>query len=205
MGLVGNILSGPGKVVEGICDSLLPAELEWIGDVASFYGNFQSGNLLAAAMDLVDLYENVKNGDFNAQTMFEGLKKMLPPDSQAFLDKLIHPDPPPGLNAAAETRGSSKKPKASKPEVPRASEDGGKVESGGKTAGGKTDISRMTDDEVMAMVRSGKIPKELRDDKAAMMALQQRMNDIQEMNALLTNMIRAMHEMQMEIIRNVRA
>jgi len=37
-----------------------------------------------------------------------------------------------------------------------------------------------------------------------MMAIQQRMNAISEMNNLLTNMMRALHDMQMAVIQNIR-
>ena len=41
-------------------------------------------------------------------------------------------------------------------------------------------------------------------DQTAMMAVQQRMNAISEMNNLMTAMMKAVHDMQMAIIQNIR-
>jgi hypothetical protein len=77
---------------------------------------------------------------------------------------------------------------------------------------GKMDPSTMSKDQFMGMdnesfmkaIRDGKIPKEISDSPAAMQALQARMNQISEMNQLMTSMIQAMHQMQMAVIQNVR-
>jgi hypothetical protein len=63
----------------------------------------------------------------------------------------------------------------------------------------------MTDQQFLDALRNGTIPKEVLESKDGMLRLQQRMNDIQQMAALLTNMMRATHELGMEVIRNVRA
>jgi hypothetical protein len=60
------------------------------------------------------------------------------------------------------------------------------------------------DEAFMKAVRDGKIPKEISDSPAAMQAMQARMNQISEMNQLMTSMIQAMHQMQMAVIQNVR-
>jgi hypothetical protein len=76
-----------------------------------------------------------------------------------------------------------------------------------RAPGGAIDDSfwGMSDDEFLNAVRNGALPKEVLESKDGMLRLQQRMNDIQQMNALLTNMLRATHELEMEVIRNVRA
>lgn len=214
MGGIGSIFTGPGAIAERLCDMILPSELEWVGDAASFYANVQSGNFLAAAMDLVDFYENVKNGDLKAATMYEGLRKMLPPEWQAFLDKLVQPDAPPTCepqrelaSAGATTGGSAGASTASSSSGAATASSSSGTDKAGRSAPPKSvaDIHQMSDDAVLRMVREGKIPEDLKKDQGAMMAIQQRLNDIQQMNALITNMIRALHEMQMEIIRNIRA
>jgi len=51
---------------------------------------------------------------------------------------------------------------------------------------------------------NGRIAPEVAKDQTAMMAIQQRMNAISEMNNLMTAMMRAVHDMQMAIIQNIR-
>src|SRR5262249_30876122 len=59
-------------------------------------------------------------------------------------------------------------------------------------------------DAFMQAVIAGKIPKEITDSPAAMQSLQARMNNISEMNQLMTSMINAVHQMEMSVIQNVR-
>jgi hypothetical protein len=65
-------------------------------------------------------------------------------------------------------------------------------------------LNKMSDADFMAALRSGNLPKEVTDDPSAMLAIQARMNHISEMTKLMTNMMQAMHDMQMSILQNVR-
>jgi len=62
----------------------------------------------------------------------------------------------------------------------------------------------MSDSAVRDAVIHGRISPEVAKDQTAMMAIQQRMNAISEMNNLMTNMMRALHDMQMAVIQNIR-
>ncbi len=59
-------------------------------------------------------------------------------------------------------------------------------------------------DQFMKAVTSGKIPADVANNQSAMMQIQARMNQITQMNELVTTMMEAMHEMQMAIIQNIR-
>lgn len=61
-----------------------------------------------------------------------------------------------------------------------------------------------TDQQFMDAISNGNIPPSVSNDPKAMLALQQRMNRIAEMNQLMTNMIKAMHDMRMAVIQNIR-
>jgi hypothetical protein len=65
-------------------------------------------------------------------------------------------------------------------------------------------LNSMSDGAVRDAVIHGRISPELAKDQAAMMAIQQRMNAISEMNNLMTNMMRALHDMQMAVVQNIR-
>jgi hypothetical protein len=57
----------------------------------------------------------------------------------------------------------------------------------------------------MNAIRNGKIPSDVLNSQSGMLMLQQQMQDIQRMFTLMTQMMQAMHELQMAIVRNIRA
>ena len=65
-------------------------------------------------------------------------------------------------------------------------------------------LDKMSDTDFMNAIKSGKLDKSIKDDPAAMRAIQARMDAISQMNQLLTSMMQAMHQMQMAIIQNIR-
>jgi hypothetical protein len=62
----------------------------------------------------------------------------------------------------------------------------------------------LSPDQFMQAVTSGKIPDDVANSQSAMMQVQARMNQITQMNQLVTGMMAAMHQMQMSIIQNIR-
>jgi hypothetical protein len=76
---------------------------------------------------------------------------------------------------------------------------------GGETISSMAQLNTMSDSAIRDAVIHGRISPELAKDQTAMMAIQQRMNAISEMNNLMTNMMKALHDMQMAVIQNIRA
>ena len=68
-----------------------------------------------------------------------------------------------------------------------------------------TKFFAQSDTDLMASVRDGKLPDAVKDDPAAMQRLQLRMNEISEMNQLISQMLAAMHDMNKAVIQNIRA
>lgn len=62
----------------------------------------------------------------------------------------------------------------------------------------------LSPDQFMQAVTSGKIPADVANNPSAMTQIQVRMNQITQMNQLVTSMMAAMHQMQMSIIQNIR-
>jgi hypothetical protein len=62
----------------------------------------------------------------------------------------------------------------------------------------------MSDAAIQDAVINGRISPDLLKDPGAVMVLQQRMNAISEMNNLMTTMMRAIHDMHMAVIQNIR-
>ena len=79
--------------------------------------------------------------------------------------------------------------------------------SAGSTSAAPTDLASLmalSPDQFMQAVTSGKIPPDVANDQSAMMQVQARMNQITQMNQLVTSMMAAAHQMQMSIIQNIR-
>ena len=74
----------------------------------------------------------------------------------------------------------------------------------GETISSMAQLNSMSDSAIRDAVIHGRISPEVAKDQTAMMAIQQRMNSISEMNNLMTNMMRALHDMQMAVIQNIR-
>jgi hypothetical protein len=63
---------------------------------------------------------------------------------------------------------------------------------------------KLSNQDFMNAISNGDVPDAVAKDRRAMLALQQRMNQITEMNQLMTSMLKAIHDMRMSIIQNVR-
>lgn len=63
---------------------------------------------------------------------------------------------------------------------------------------------KLSDKALMDAVRDGKLPDSVKNDPEQMRRLQVRMEDISQMNNLITSMLNTMHEMNKAIIQNLR-
>jgi hypothetical protein len=63
----------------------------------------------------------------------------------------------------------------------------------------------MSSDDFMKAVSSGAVPADVAGDPTAMLQIQSRVNEIAQMNQLVTSMLSATHQMQMSIAQNIRA
>ena len=59
--------------------------------------------------------------------------------------------------------------------------------------------------DFMKAVSSGAVPADVAGDPTAMLQIQSRVNEIAQMNQLVTSMLSATHQMQMSIAQNIRA
>lgn len=115
---------------------------------------------------------------------------------------------------ASGTNGSSAGPatstsSAATPSTPAASTASTETTPAVKSSHGETitsldQIKGMSDSAIRDAVINGRISPEVAKDQTAMMVLQQRMQAITEMNNLMTGMLRALHDMQMAVIQNIR-
>ena len=104
----------------------------------------------------------------------------------------------PSTPAASAPAASSSTPAASTPATSST------APTGGETISSMAQLNTMSDSAIRDAVIHGRISPELAKDQTAMMAIQQRMNAISEMNNLMTNMMKALHDMQMAVVQNIR-
>jgi hypothetical protein len=67
------------------------------------------------------------------------------------------------------------------------------------------DLLALPSDQFMQAVSGGAVPADVAENPAALLQIQARVNDIAQMNQLVTSMMSAMHQMQMSIAQNIRA
>lgn len=60
-------------------------------------------------------------------------------------------------------------------------------------------------DQFMKAISSGAVPAGVADDPTALLQIQARVNDIAQMNQMMTSMMSALHQMQMSVAQNIRA
>jgi hypothetical protein len=99
--------------------------------------------------------------------------------------------------ASANTAGAS----ATKPPASAATPASSAT---GQTVTSVQQLNGMTDAAFLDAVRNGRISSDVAKDPTAMMAVQERMNEVTQMNNLMTGMMRAIHDMQMAVIQNIR-
>jgi hypothetical protein len=102
---------------------------------------------------------------------------------------------------------AAKPAETTKPKVPKeTTEPKATTESKSKAETSKSveDFYKKSPDDLMKAVRDGKIPDEIKDSPTEMRRLQAKMDQITEMNNLMTSMLQALHQMKMSIIQNVR-
>jgi hypothetical protein len=111
--------------------------------------------------------------------------------------------------SAAATDGKSKsKSKSTSSSSSSKSKSSSSSSSKSSSSSDAKDVTKFfaqSDTDLMAAVRDGKLPDAVKDDPAAMQRLQLRMNEISEMNQLISQMLAAMHDMNRAVIQNIRA
>lgn len=121
--------------------------------------------------------------------------------------------PAAGADAAATTSGTTKSTGASSSSTSSSSTSKSSTtkSSTTKSSSSSSDSKTITkffaqsDADLMAAVRDGKLPDAVKNDPASMQRLQLRVNEISEMNQLISQMMAAMHEMNKVVIQNIRA
>jgi hypothetical protein len=198
-----SVLSAPAKVTGAVLDAILPPELKWVGDLIGMGVNIMLGNYAGAMKDAVALVAEMPELFSRIGLDESGLDPAQgepePPPTPAGADGTHNPAPMDTGDGAAAGGDSS-------PPAGTGSPAGGASGVGAafKTAEAK-EFFTLGSDAFMKAVRDGSIPDEILDSEKGMRMLQARMNHFQEMTSLMTNMMRAMHEMQSQIISNVRA
>jgi hypothetical protein len=76
---------------------------------------------------------------------------------------------------------------------------------GSSTPNDVASLLALPDGQLMQAVASGAVPADVASDPSAMLQIQARVNEIAQMNQLVTSMLSTTHQMQMSIAQNIRA
>ena len=106
----------------------------------------------------------------------------------------------PQLGSTAETEVAAA---AAEPVPPPTT--GGASTSAASTPADVASLLALSPDDFMKAITSGAVPADVAGDPTAMLQIQSRVNEIAQMNQLVTSMLSATHQMQMSIAQNIRA
>ena len=186
-----NPVSLVSNAAESLCDVVLPKNLEFVGDLVGLAADIESGNWSKCVDDLQDFAKDLPQqlGELSGHTGRTSLGDSL------IVPGTLYPAPnapPSGQSQASFSTASSAgaaslglSAQAAKGMVPDA-------------------FFGLSDASLMNAVRAGNIPDAVKNDPAQMRRLEARINDITEMNHLITSMLKAMHDMNTQVIQNIR-
>jgi hypothetical protein len=207
-----NPLSLISNAAESICDAVLPKELEFVGDLVGGAVDVYTGNSAKYLDDLNDLAKDLpqqlgtltspSNADQSHPT---DLSNKSSPASTSKSNSAptsatasAEPDAPPSYGATSETS------KTQSATILKTPDSGTSTQSTASKDQAANDFFKLSDLDLMNAVRDGKLPQSVKDDPAQMQRLQLRMTQISEMNQIMTSMISSLHEMNKQIIQNLR-
>jgi hypothetical protein len=228
-----NLSGAFGNIAEKLLDSLLPKEFESVGDLVSAGIKCAMGNYPAAIEDGLDLLKDLpdllKNLGEKAATAPGNAPWGLNPLGTLIGAMIQNGGQVSSTSTAQQGGAASVGSKSTGIGAPLNSSSTSTTQSvtntptGGTSSGvsttpatnnnnqsaGATAAKNFLDahpnpEDLMAQIRDGKIPNEVLNSQAGMMMLQNKMHQIQEMNQLMTQMLKAMHDMTMSIIQNMR-
>ena len=170
-------LGDPGKFVTDALDAVLPDRLQSISDAAGGVVDLFTGHTSQATALFTDGLKDLPqliNGNSSSSST--------PTTADVAVGTAATEPPPPAATASASTASAT------------SSTDSADVSS----------LLSLSSDQFMQAISSGAIPADVANDPSAMLQIQARMNDIAEMNQLVTSVMSASHQMQMTIAQNIR-
>jgi len=117
------------------------------------------------------------------------------------------PDAAKTTAASSASSSSSSKTTSASSSDSAASKTSSSSTSSSSSASESADLKKllaMSPDQFIQAVTGGKLPDDVANSPTAMMQLQAKMNEITQMNQIVTQMMAAEHQMQMSIIQNIR-
>jgi hypothetical protein len=230
LGSIVSVVTDPGKVVKDVVDAVLPEQLDVVADLAGAAASWYSGRPLQALGHLQqamrDLPQAFEQGTAQGAAARAGGSWRKPGSAN------FEPTPPPARAAGTfdikkllslmqqiiDAVGGKKPASTSGKTEDADDSEGASSGSSSKTSSSSSSssssakkdtaldkLNKLSDAEFMAKIRKGDLPKEITDDPKAMLAIQERVRHISEMTKLMSQMMQALHDMQMSILQNVRA
>ena len=212
-----NPLSLVSDAAKAACDAILPDSCKVVGDAVAAGIDYATGNFTKLPADAMDLAQDLAKGA-------NALAKHMAPEARAASGS--DADAPPSRATRSAATSSTSVPSFLGADVAGGA-SGTQRPVGSPAVEGLT--SRLTeaapapaatgsavptnvdgffgqsDADFLKALGDGKIPESISKDPAQMLRLQQRLNDITQMNQLLTTMLAMIHDMNKAVIQNIRA
>lgn len=100
---------------------------------------------------------------------------------------------------------TSNSPPATPPDDTTVAADTGQTSQASGKPNDVASLMALPSDQFMKAISSGAVPADLSEDPGALLQIQARVNDIAQMNQMMTSMMNALHQMQMSVAQNIRA
>jgi hypothetical protein len=196
MGFFDNVTSAISSAVTTF-ESAVPSAAKLFGDGITVGVDLASGNYGHLAHDFQDLAQDMAQTAMRLQSGATGIRS----EMKAIADHIFEPTSPPTRGKTPTAESSSDAPPTALASSPAPSAS----TSSASTPSAADPFFKQSDAELMNAVRDGKLPDSVKNDPAQMRRLQLLMNEISEINQLLSQMLLAMHDMNKAVIQNIRA
>jgi hypothetical protein len=196
-----NPVSLISSAAESVCDAVLPKNLEFIGDLLGLAADVESGNWMKCLDDLQDLTKDLPQqlAALSGQPSQDGLGDAL------MVPTFLEPSPPPlTFGQSPQLQPVTGQPLGTLNLADPVNHVASLQTVQPSKATSPDAFFGLSDANLMNAVRAGNIPDAVKNDPAQLRRLEARMNDITEMNHLITSMLRAIHDMNTQVIQNLR-
>ncbi len=216
-------LSGSlGQLAEDAAGAVLPKELQFVKEIVGAAVNLKTGNLRGFLQNALDLLQSLPEITSHLQDIAPNLAPSAPPSAGATASGSSASGsaaaPTSNQQSTASASGSAAAATSNQQSTAASStaQTGATTQAGsseGTTesketkgqAAAKAFLDAHSDPEdFMEQIRNGNIPEDVLNSQAGMMMIQERLQRIQQMNQLMTQMLKSMHDMSMAVVQNVR-
>jgi hypothetical protein len=195
---------GFGKIAEDVLGAVLPEQLKPLKDLVGIAVNLSTGNYPAVILEGLELLHNLPQLCKELSNLSPNLSPSAPPTGSAAQGSTSAGSSSSTPNTETTSQTDATSSAAGTSSTASSDSTGQTKETKGQAAAQKFLASHSDPEDFIKQIRSGTIPEDVLNSQAGMMMIQERLQSIQQMNQLMTQMLKSMHDMSMAIVQNVR-